>query len=166
MKSSRCSCCCGNLQINGQIVQIQMNIKASPNKEKVSNKKAYYLIQSNSVEILNKKLKSKQVKCCKSFNSLKCPICSTIFKLLTNDKKNYLEITKNNYVQGQINGQIEETDKDIKLNHIEDDCDFELMFSNKYYPLIGSYNSNSDYRFVGSLGNESFSDFQQTSFLA
>ena len=172
-----CSCSCGNVQIKGKIVQLHANPRV-PNSEKKTPGicKSIFIVQSNSIEIQNKKQSKKQMEHISAISHIKCPECCTTFRFFTNNKRNYLEkVQFNDYSQNIVNNkkekflqcddQSENEEKNIDINHIEDDCDFALMFSNKYCPLIGSYKNNIVTPIIGSFENE-FSDFQQTSFLA
>ena len=60
----------------------------------------------------------------------------------------------------------ENNSNEFDQKDIENDCDFELMFSNKYCPFVGSYTSSMFPGINGSINNMSDVDLQQISYLA
>lgn len=178
--SIACSCNCGNMQIKGTIVPLCINSSDASKESKSSRpSEIFFSIQSQAVKILNNKRHKKSIIKPAELHSIKCSDCGTIFKFYSHRNKIYLERilpsfqSQNNIVQEQAkenqykNGfQDLINENNINNKYIEEDGDFELMFSNKYYPLIGSYENHMNMSFGESLGNDTYSDFQQMSYLA
>ena len=180
MNLSCCSCCCGNIKIKGSMVPQSIHPKVSSLETKSFRPgKSYYLIQGNSIEIQNKKEHKRCIQSSQSCNSIKCTTCNTIFKFYSNYKKTYMEKIihfneieassdqkQANLPQSNDKSQKENNSNEFDQKDIENDCDFELMFSNKYCPFVGSYTSSMFPGINGSINNMSDVDLQQISYLA
>lgn len=148
-------CVCGNIQIRGQLVSQNSHLD---NRSKIS--KAIYKIDLQSIEVQNTQRMKKHVQS-KTCLKMKCLICETIFQFIYL-KKLFLEKTQpiyHSYKKFHIQKvnmssfvlfenlfsfeqKKEEkkkclTEHTIKFN--EEDTDFDIMFSNKDEPFVGSY---------------------------
>lgn len=148
MSISCVSCSCGNIQMKGTVLYkskcLSIHIDRPENFHFYKN---IFVFNQNSFEIK----KSKQLKkfySNNSFMNLKCKKCGICFHLTCKDKI-YLQQfiilnSKNkNFLQKKDIKMNDLNDHDWKSNNIDCkfnvDCDFELMFSNKDEPFVGSY---------------------------
>lgn len=169
-----CSCCCGNVQIKVQGNMIQQSIRSKISSYEKKSPRFLYLIQGKSIEMQNIK-RSKVFSHGESCECTRCMRCGTAFRFFYNNKNLYMEkIQLPNYAQNafecnhhrlsRTNDKINSIDLnahsdklelfDVKSN--ENNVDFQLMFSNKYDPFVGSYNDNHMFFADGSLGNVSY----------
>ena len=75
-----------------------------------------------------------------------------------------LELDNGIDIDRNLNGSMQNEDEMLFTNN--DDIDFELMFSNKADPVVGSYKQRMGIPFDGGLGNINHSEFQPKSYFA
>ena len=167
---SSCLCMCGNVQIKGQMVLQNMHqCINSYDRKNTQNCKSLFLILSHPIEIQN------LTNCKGSLHSescdyTRCTKCGTVFRFFSCNKKSYVEkIIQSKPPQRQSNKSkicLSQKNNHIQnLNHYsdsgsteynEEDIDFELMFSNKYDPFIGSSKNRVNVSIDGLLENVSY----------
>lgn len=142
------TCKCSTSQTKESITPLHCHPNISSCEKKDSKIcKSLFLIQKGSVKYQN----SNKFKDFSKENQIKK--CSN--RINANENKKNLEkvqsLTKfqNRSVKGLSNLYIneEKLNYDIKIinnEYIDEDTDFELMFSNKSYPIVGSYKNHLD----------------------
>ena len=191
MKISCCCCTCGNLRIRGQLSQqCKFPNTPIPERGINQISKTLFSIQPSTIEIQKIK-KEKGFSSNKPCSDMKCTICGTTFRFLRCHGNSYMEriqmpsrsttingpkkaICKNtrkpsqssNKIQSQVMDEgnelnIESLSKNMIDKMIGEDCDFELMFSNKFEPIVGSYEQKINMPLDGNL-----SDCKSNSYVA
>lgn len=160
------SCSCGNIQIRGNIIRKSKLVLSNTNRcQNLHFCKKKFILFNNSFEIQ----KCKQIKrfgpncSCLNFECQRCGdyffitcqeklYLQQVIKLNTKsgnlNKANKIELnSKSEYLKQskkiELNKKMELSEQNLKMKNddckINDDCDFELMFSNRYEPFVGSY---------------------------
>lgn len=165
---SCCTCNCGNIHIEGQLMP-QLHHQFT---EKGGHKfcKTFFYLKSHSLNFQNSR-DGKKHTLSKSSSNVRCLVCGTSFRAISCDQKLYLEksqpfknsnkLCQKYFQNNQMNNLLKNNNvlvvpfsillKQIPCKQITNECadannkfnendtDFELMFSNKYDPFVGSY---------------------------
>lgn len=176
MNVSCCTCLCGQVKIRGSMIPLNKHQNISA-KEMTSSqfRKSLYVVHTKLIEIQRKKQSKKYILQGQTMNPFSCLTCNTSFKFYFHNNKAYIEKSEPfdalNTLDCSKQKKLLQCNDESRLdnnNHsendhkpIEDDVDFELMFSNKCRPFIGSYKSNMFVYNNVSFENQSDSDSQK-----